>query len=127
MGRRRGGFGALAKGIVARRARSAPPVPAPGNDLTLPDTRPWHVRTIILPIPGPGGVSLVFANLMTGLTGIRGFDDRPVSSDARNEGTLDLVADDFPIEGALQQRLAHLPIRNHLIGIAFKLRLVAIG
>jgi hypothetical protein len=54
--------------------------PAEGDDFTDGWISPWDVRTLIAPGSASGPVQLVFANLLFGRTGIRGFDDRNLQS-----------------------------------------------
>lgn len=84
-------IGGLAR-AVARRAERGPERPDPRREPTAPDSMPWHVRTLILPIPGGQVVDLLFANLTTGHVGVEGFDDDPPLHPAADAGHLALLA-----------------------------------
>ncbi|MFN7951424.1 MAG: hypothetical protein U0610_06845 [bacterium] len=89
-------LGKLARGAVERASTLAPVVPRRLDEYAARLWAPWHVRTLILPLPGAGDVELLFTNLIVGRVGVMGFDDDPprtrTASDARDEGHLALLA-----------------------------------
>lgn len=89
-------LGKLARSAVERVSSSAPVVPRRLDEYATRLSAPWHVRTLILPMPGAGDVELVFTNLIAGRVGVAGFDDDPAhiaSTDAaRDEGHVAVLA-----------------------------------
>ena len=71
--------------LVSARADSGPPVPTGSRAFTAPMTMPWHVRTLILPIPDGEMIRVLFVNLVVGRVGMAGFDDEPATSRPENE------------------------------------------
>jgi len=88
MGRLRRLVSSGARRAVAARAGRGAAAPTPATELTSPPSRPWHVRTLILPMARADGPFLLFANLITGRVGITGFDDEPPRQEARSAGNL---------------------------------------
>jgi len=122
-------IGGLAR-AVAWHAGRGPEHPDPRREPTAPNSMPWHVRTLILPIPGGQVVNLLFANLITGRVGIEGFDDDPPLHPGAHAGHLALLAmhpdgsrlESIPFDaGAAFQRSP--PDALHLDGGRFTYRL----
>ena len=67
----------VARAITDAVARRGPAVPRRRDEYSARLAEPWHVRTLIVPMPGEGAVELLFANLISGRVGVAGFDDEP--------------------------------------------------
>jgi hypothetical protein len=81
-----------ARQTVAARAARGPHTPSGAMELTAPPSRPWHVRTLILPRADADGPFLLLINLITGRVGIAGFDDEPSRQPGRSAGHLAVLA-----------------------------------
>ncbi len=117
----------LARGATEQASRLGPVVPRRAQEYSARFTEPWHIRTLIVPMPGGGDVELLFANLIVGRIGVAGFDDEPLRApeDApRDEGHLALlvlgrdacVAESLPFSRAEHSRAIDGGVRVEVPG-----------
>ena len=82
----------IVKKMVALKAAAGPALPGARRDLEAPFSMPWHVRTLIYPIPKQNGIQLVFANIILGRVGVAGFDDPAQESLKGRQANLAVLA-----------------------------------